>query len=263
MKFSSNILILYILFIISCSSSPDGRSELRLGNKKYSQGQYNDAESKYIKSIERNNSIEALYGRGNTVQRQAFYSSKEKQDTLDSIANILYQQCIDIQPTNKLKLSDIYHNQGNLFYTNGLRSRNLQDINESNNNFSKAAECYKSALRLEPNDSETRYNLAMALYMIKDNQNNQDNKEQDKKEQDKKDNKGDNNEDRDKKPDEKNGQDEENNKKNKDDYNQGNKKPIDARTANQLLNAAQQDENRVHRKLEHSSQTNFHYEKDW
>jgi len=72
-----------------------------------------------------------------------------------------------------------YHNMGNVFM--------------KNKEYQKAVEAYKESLRSNPNDDETRYNLALAKEMLKkqqDEQKNDDNKggedNQDKKdEQDK------------------------------------------------------------------------------
>lgn len=59
-----------------------------------------------------------------------------------------------------------YHNMGNVF----MRQKEYQ----------KAVEAYKQALRNDPTDDETRYNLALAKEMLKNEQDqNQDNQNQD------------------------------------------------------------------------------------
>jgi len=70
-----------------------------------------------------------------------------------------------------------FHNMGNVFM--------------KNKEYEKAVEAYKQALRNNPNDDETRYNLALAKEMLKkqqDEQKNDENKD-DKKDQDQKDEK--------------------------------------------------------------------------
>ncbi|MEO0571581.1 MAG: tetratricopeptide repeat protein [Bacteroidota bacterium] len=54
-----------------------------------------------------------------------------------------------------------FHNMGNVFM--------------QNKEYEKAVEAYKQALRSNPNDDETRYNLALAKEMLKKDQNNQNN----------------------------------------------------------------------------------------
>ncbi|NAS12488.1 tetratricopeptide repeat protein [Flavobacteriaceae bacterium R33] len=72
-----------------------------------------------------------------------------------------------------------YHNMGNVFM--------------KNKEYEKAVEAYKEALRNDPTDEETRYNLALAKEMLKkdqqnqnkdDNEDNKDNKDQKEKNQD-------------------------------------------------------------------------------
>lgn len=69
---------------------------------------------------------------------------------------------------DKQNLASIYHNSGLVFH--------LTDSLEM------AAEAYKESLRNNPNDHETRYNLAVVLHQLKQNQQNQQN-QQDNKEQ--------------------------------------------------------------------------------
>lgn len=59
-----------------------------------------------------------------------------------------------------------YHNMGNVFM--------------KNKEYAKAVEAYKEALRNNPADEETRYNLALAKEMLKKQQNQQQNDENDK-----------------------------------------------------------------------------------
>ena len=54
-----------------------------------------------------------------------------------------------------------FHNMGNVFM--------------KNKEYQKAVEAYKQALRSNPNDDETRYNLALAKEMLKNDQNNNNN----------------------------------------------------------------------------------------
>ena len=50
-------------------------------------------------------------------------------------------------------------------------------------NYEKAIEAYKESLRNNPSDDETRYNLALAQKMLKDQQQNQQNQNQDQQNQ--------------------------------------------------------------------------------
>src|SRR5210317_166123 len=76
---------------------------------------------------------------------------------------------------NKREKHSALHNLGNAFM--------------KNKNYEKAIETYKEALRNNPTDNETRYNLALAKEMLKKEQQEQDkdSDKKDQKDQDKKD----------------------------------------------------------------------------
>ena len=65
---------------------------------------------------------------------------------------------------DKMKLAHIYHNMGVLF--------------QAGKDYAKAVDAYKMSLRNNPADDETRYNLALAQKMLKDQQQNKQNQDQ-------------------------------------------------------------------------------------
>ena len=319
--FSLIVSCMFTLF--SCHSENKGRAELRIGNKQYNKQAFNDAESSYLKSIEKGSSTEALYGRGNTTQRLLLSAPSDKLESMDSVALSTYKSALELSVGNNYKKSKIYHNMGDLCYTAGIRNKKLQRIADANKYFEESIDYFKSSLRLNPKDDETRYNLAMAEYMLEknreennnqdnqnqDNQNqdkqnqdkqNQDNQNQDKQNQDKQNqnNQNQDNQNQDNQKDNQNNsqdqdKNQENGNKNKEDKKQepennegknGNSPKseqqqnnpssrdnsefkvngkIDEKTANQLLNAAQQDENKVQKKIEKAIMGSGSYEKDW
>ena len=66
--------------------------------------------------------------------------------------------------TDKSRLAQIYHNLGTLMYMA--------------QQYPQSVEAYKESMRNNPYDNETRYNLAKAIHMLKQQQQNQENKEQ-------------------------------------------------------------------------------------
>ena len=74
--------------------------------------------------------------------------------------------------SDKKNLASIYHNSGLVYH--------LTDSLEM------AAEAYKESLRNNPNDHETRYNLAVVLHQLKQNQQNQQDNQQDNQQQENK-----------------------------------------------------------------------------
>lgn len=275
------IILLFIggMFFSGCQSETDNRYNLRIGNKNYQKGYYTDAENSYLKSIEQKKSIEAYYGAGNAIQKQRTTYQTEQIEKMDSLADTLYHMGFEAGTPNRKKMAKVFHNLGNLKYNEGLKYKRIQKTEEANQKFIDAAENYKSSLRINPDDEETRYNLAIALHMIEktpqdmSNQNNQENnknkedKDKDQKnESDNKDKQEDQQEQKQKdqapKETPENNQEQSPQKQNKH-MPAENNVAIDKKTADKLLNAAQRDENEVQKKIEKSIARGAMYEKDW
>ena len=89
-----------------------------------------------------------MYNLGNTLsQQQKFQDAMEQYASASKIEK------------DKMKLAHIYHNMGVLF--------------QAGKDYAKAVDAYKMSLRNNPADHETRYNLALAQKMLKDQQNQQ------------------------------------------------------------------------------------------
>lgn len=159
---------------------------------------------------------QAYFNLGNALLRQ----QKPKE------AMQAYEQAVKVE-TNKGRLASIYHNMGVIL--------------QSQKQFGPAIECYKNALRRNPADNESRYNLVLCQHQLKNNpqQDQQnDNKEnkngKDKnKEEDKNSSKKDKQENKDKKEDQ---------QKQQQKQAQQNEENMSKENAEQLLNAAMQDE---------------------
>ena len=230
--------------VTSVQAQSTDRDYIRLGNRCYRVGQFQQAETNYRKALDKKQSFEALYNLGNALvmQRQ------------DSTANQRFVDAIRLESPNKQKMSHAYHNVGNLFYASGLADK-MAGKQEAMQAFQLAVENYKSALRLNPDDNETRYNLALALKQLKDakknggggnSKDNQKDKNQDKQNKQNKP-KQDNKQKEQKQPQKQ----------------QPQKQQMDDKTAEQLLNSAQQDEKNVQRKVNRNKATRRTLEKDW
>ena len=280
MKLSRYILTLCALFLsMQLVAQNSDRDCIRMGNKHFRDGEYNKAETYYRKALDMNKSLEAFYNLGNAITPQG----------KDSVAFEQYKKALEQMAETPEKKAYVYHNMGNLTYLTG---RNLMKANspDAMKSFEQAVELYKSALRCNPTDDETRYNLAMAQYMLKKNQQNQNqnqqnqdknqdqNKDQDKKDQqkdkqDQGDNKQDQNKDQDKKDQQNKDQQNQQNQQNKDQQQEKQqqqqpaepqKPQMDDKTAEQLLNSAQQDEKAVQRKVQKAEKAHRQgLEKDW
>ena len=145
----------------------------------------------------------------------------------DSAAIEQFQSAARME-TNPLRKYQSFHNIGVICQTHKM--------------YGEAIEAYKSALRLNPNDDETRYNLVLCKHQKqkqdqnKQNQQNQDQQKKDDKKDDKK--------------------DEQKKDQNKDDkQKQQEQKPqMSKDNAEQLLNAAMQQEKQTQDRLKKAQQ---------
>jgi Ca-activated chloride channel family protein len=158
--FSNNrayILLAFLLVSPFAFSQKQVRQNIRNGNKEYKQEKYTEAEINYRKALEENTrSANAAYNLGN-----ALYKQEKGQEALEQ-----YRAAIDNE-TNKEKIAAAWHNTGN--------------VSMAAKDYAKSIEAYKQALRNNPHDDETRYNLALAQKLLQDQQNqdqNQQNKDQ-------------------------------------------------------------------------------------
>ncbi|WP_405268547.1 tetratricopeptide repeat protein [Cellulophaga sp. Ld12] len=141
-------------------------------NKALSEKDFINAEVEYRKAIAKSTeNSSAPYNLGN-----AYYSNESFGEAFTR-----YKEAGETA-TSKEDKHKAYHNMGNVFM--------------KEKQYEKAVEAYKQALRNNPTDEETRYNLALAQEMLKKQQDedkkNQDQDKDDKKDQDEDKKEGDN-----------------------------------------------------------------------
>ena len=232
------------------------RDFIRMGNKAYREKQYDKAETMYLKSIAKNPSFEAYYNLGNAYVMQM----------KDSTAFENYIKADSIGTNDPMRKARNFHNMGNIWYAQGMAATRQQGGNAVAA-FQRAVDYYKSSLRCNPNDDETRYNLAMAQHQLKKNQDQQqnggggnDDKNKDKQDQDKQQQQ----QKQDQQKQDQQKKDEEKQKQQQQPQPEQKKDEMSDQVAEQLLNSAQQDEKGVQRKV-NKNQNNKRrsLEKDW
>ena len=134
------------------------------GNKSLSENDFVSAEVDYRKAISKSGDNNAApYNLGNAYYNKETYSE----------AFGRFKQAGELA-NEKPDKHKAYHNMGNVFM--------------KQKQYEKAVEAYKEALRNNPKDEETRYNLALAKELLKKEQEEQD-KNEDNKDQDESDKK--------------------------------------------------------------------------
>jgi Ca-activated chloride channel family protein len=195
MKLSQNILILCLILFSSTgilaqkdsiALQRKARKMVRQGNELYQQKKYTDASVAYRKALDKS----SYYDKANYNLGNALYENKNFKEAVPQY------ELTAKTATNKYTKSEAYHNLGNSM----METKNYQG----------AVDAYKNSLRNNPNDDETRYNLAVAQDKLeKEKQKNKD--EKNDKDKDKK-----NKDDKDKDKDKKKGDDEKEKKQDKD-----------------------------------------------
>lgn len=211
------------------------RDYLRSGNKLYEDSLYVKAEVEYRKALDANpKSTEALYNLGNALMMQQ--KGKEAMEQFDAASKV---------EKNKMKLSKIYHNMGVML--------------QASQQYPLCIEAYKKALRNNPKDDETRYNLALAQKLLKDQPQNNNQQNNDNKDQDKEDDKKQNEQNK-----ENPQQDQDKQEQQPPQQDEPQKDQMSKENAQQLLNAVMQDEKEVQDKVKKQLQMKGKkYDKDW
>jgi tetratricopeptide (TPR) repeat protein len=265
----NNILILIILFSVSLVAQEkdqkqlerEAREEMRKGNELYNEMKFSEAEISYKKALSKNpNYPKASYNLGNSIYQQN--RNKEAVNQFELVEKTFKEE---------ESKAEAYHNMGNAF----LKEKQYQ----------QAVEAYKNSLRNNSKDDETRYNLAVAQEMLKneqnqnkndqnnkdkkdDNKDNQNNKDQqnkdggdDEKKDDKQDDKDKGKDKQDDKSDQKKNQD----KKDEDQKKQPRPNQLTPEQMKQLLEAMNNEENKTQKKLNarKAKGKKIKQEKDW
>ena len=207
---------LSLLLVAMSMGAQTDRQYIRQGNKQFSAGDFANAEVSYRKALEKNDrNPQALFNLGNALLAQ----------NKDSAAVMEFDKATKVE-TNDLRKSKSYHNVGVICQRHQM--------------FGEAIEAYKQSLRLNPHDDETRYNLELCKRQQKQQKQN------DKQNKDNKDGKDQQKQDQQKNQDQ---------QKQQDKQQQQNQEPkMSKENAEQLLNAAMQQEKQTQERMKKAQQ---------
>lgn len=223
------LIIFAILSFTGASAQRSYREYLRKGNKLYTDSLYDKAEVEYRKALEIDpNGSQALYNLGNTL----LYQDKAK-EAMDQYV------MAEKRESEKKNLAQIHHNMG--------------VICQASKDYAHAVEYYKQSLRENPADDETRYNLAVAMKQLKEQQQENQQQEQEEQKQEQQENK----EEQQKEQEQEQQQEQEQEQQQKEDE-------MSKENAEQLLESAMQDEKDVQEKVKQMMQIRGrNLDKDW
>jgi|GEM_PF-135544 len=246
----NNIFLVVILFVLSISNgfAQSNRSTINDGVDKYEEKKYTDAEVDFRKVVENSpKNFEANFNLGTS-----YYKQEKYEDAIKSFTGSL-ESAEDNESRAK-----VFHNIGNSL----LKSNKLEE----------SVEAYKTALKFNPNDQDTKYNLSYALEMLKNkdkDKNKQDKNDQDKKDQDKQDQQQQNKDQQDKdqnKQDQRQDpkpQDQESQQDNTKQPQQPKEQKISNEEAQRILDALKNNEKDLQKQLRKKTGRTKQTDKDW
>lgn len=233
------LIAVLLLMVMPAWAQREARQLVRHGNRLYKDSLYTKAEVDYRKAIEQSPAF--------ALARYNLAASLMRENKLEEGLKEMEMAAKGLDtPSRKAKA---FHNVGVIL--------------QASEKYAEAIEAYKEALRNNPEDDGTRYNLALCQYMLKNNpqqdQQNQDqqNEGQDKTNEEKKDSEKENQSESDSSQDQK--QDEKPAQENESQNN------MSKENAEQLLKAAMQDEKDVQDRMnkQQKSAQKRRLEKQW
>lgn len=169
--FKTCVLVLFFIFANTSWRAQNPNQLVYEGNSSFHKKDMQSAINKYNEALKlQPNHKKAMYNLGNALYKEALTLKFSNNLAMpvqnkDSIADLMLQRSAELynassqlyQPNkNKDTLQKIYHNLGNAFLFQ--------------KKYDEAINAYKKALKLNPADEDTRYNLAYALKHKNDNQ---------------------------------------------------------------------------------------------
>lgn len=190
---------------------------VRQGNRAFQAKDYKAAEKCYLKALQ----SEPRNARARFNLADTYLSQENPQEALKHYAEAAKQE------PNKLVRAMSYHNMGY--------------VHHKQKQYDKAIDYYKEALRLNPADEDTRYNLALAQKQKKEQKQNQQQQQKQDKKQDR------------------------NRQKQEQDQQQQQQQPdqLSQENVDQLLQLSRQAENQTRRKLEQMQPRKKSLPKNW
>lgn len=219
--------------------------DVRKGNRAYSKENYTEAEVNYHRALDKNNqSFEGHFNLGDALYKQGKFEEALKQ----YLTAEKQLKANDKMHKDKIhnRLADTYHNIGNTMY---MQQQYNQAIN-----------AYQQSLRYNPKDNDTRYNLVKAMQQLKQQQQQQQQQNQPQNQQQNQQDNQNQQQQQDPQPQDPQQQDPQ---EQDPQQNESDEQQMDKETAEQILQALEQDEldTQEKRKLQQGKKRRI--EKEW
>jgi tetratricopeptide (TPR) repeat protein len=152
-----SFLVIFLLFAVNVLLAQPAQKLVRSGNNAYKNGHFKDAEIDYRKALTKApNSQKATFNLGNSLYKQQNYEEASAQ----------YLKLTQ-NDTKEAPKANVYYNLGNSLL--------------ENKKYKESIDAYKRALRQNPKDEDTRYNLSYAMTKLQQQKKQEQNKQQQQK----------------------------------------------------------------------------------
>ena len=232
MKSKVESILVVLLLYSSVAFAQKEAGDVRRGNREYRKQNFTEAEVDYRRGLEANkDSYEAHYNLGDALFKQDKYA--EAQTEFETAARMLDRK------EDKERFAKAMHNIGN--------------CNFARQQYDKAVAAYQDALRANPKDNDTRYNLVKAMELLQQQQQQQQqNKDQQKQDQQQQ-----------QQQQEQQDQQQQEQQQQEQEQQQQNEDQMDKETAEQILQALEQDEQDTQEKMQRQQGKKRRVEKEW
>ena len=165
--------ILYLLAVVSlCCGCDKEKNALREGNKQFEKKAFDKAESAYRNSL----AADSLYKTAEYNLAAASYK-QGKSDKLLSAAKYYESYLLSLDHNDTLQTSACTYDMANTYFQIS-QSDSIKASEQSKLFLQKAAELYKQSLRLNPQDTNAKYNLALTQHLLKEEEKQKNDQQQ-------------------------------------------------------------------------------------
>lgn len=162
--FIALIILNYQFSIFNSVHAQADRTMLREGNRSYNNKKYDKSEVQYRRALEQDSlDYRGQFNLGNSLYRQKKYDEAARH----------FDRAMQCPAVSDRQRSRALHNKGNSHLKAGMEAEEggMQQ-------FQQAVQDYQDALKLDPKNEDTRYNLAYARRLLKQAQQQQQQNQQ-------------------------------------------------------------------------------------
>lgn len=232
-----SIVACHLLWFAPAVFSQSERSLVREGNRAYEKQQYADAEVNYRKALE----VQRDFQQGIFNLGDALYKQERFEEAAEQYRNVAAKT---MNPTTR---AQAFHNLGNAL----LKAQKLPE----------SIEAYKEALKHNPNDFDTKYNLEYAKRLLQQQQNQQQQQKGDEQRKNQQQQKNQQNEDKQEQQQQRG--EEQRKEQERDQQSQQRQQHLSKEDAERILEALKNEEQQVQKKLMKKIPARVRVEKDW